>query len=234
MATSCAAFCQHSTNDCALSTDPLNAGTELRAPKLTEAANATKAVYDRNAACFDEQRSQALFEKSWIDRLLSTVPRGGNILDVGCGSGRPIGTYIVSKGFQLTGIDFSQPMLDLAAQNLPGSTLIRADMRTLALDRTFDGIIAWNSFFHLRETEQVETLKRFAKHLNAGGHLLTTIGHKASEVLGHVGDDFVYHASLSPEGYRDACQLCGFSIVELISEDANCASHSILLAQKRA
>ena len=40
-------------------------------------------------------------------------------VDLGCGTGRPIGEYILERGFLLTGIDQSARMLELARQRLP-------------------------------------------------------------------------------------------------------------------
>jgi SAM-dependent methyltransferase len=199
---------------------------------LAALAARTREVYVRNAGLFDVQRSRILFERVWLDRFAARLPVGGRVLDAGCGAGEPIARDLLDRGFAVTGVDFSPPMLELCRARLPAARWIGADMRTLALGEMFDGIIAWHSFFHLRPPEQRTTLGRFAAHLEPGGVLMTTVGPDASEAVGQVGADPVYHASLSPAGYRAALAEAGLSLVTLVPEDPECDYSSILLAEK--
>lgn len=105
------------------------------------------------------------------------------------------------------------------------------DMREMALDYAFDGIIAWDSFFHLKPDEQRNTLRLFCRHLRPEGSLLLTIGHEAGEVLGTVEGEAVYHASLSAEEYRHILGSAGFQIIEIVLSDESC-DRSVLLASQ--
>lgn len=51
-------------------------------------------LYDRQAARYDAERDQSLFERAWLDRVLADVPQEGAVLDLGCGAGRPIGAFV--------------------------------------------------------------------------------------------------------------------------------------------
>jgi ubiquinone/menaquinone biosynthesis C-methylase UbiE len=62
-------------------------------------------VYDRYASRWAKDRGKVLIETSWLDRFCALLPQGGSVLDVGCGTGDPIGAYLVSCGYELTGID---------------------------------------------------------------------------------------------------------------------------------
>ena len=104
------------------------------------------------------------------------------------------------------------------------------DMRELAFDNKFDGIIAWDSFFHLKPDEQRSTLQRFIQHLRPGGALLLTVGDEAGEVLGTVEGEAVYHSSLSPEEYKRILSSAGFKNVEMVLRDEIC-DRSVLLAR---
>ena len=53
----------------------------------------TKEIYDTNASEFDQQRSKNLFEKKWLDLLLSYLDSYDNVLDIGCGTAEPIAKY---------------------------------------------------------------------------------------------------------------------------------------------
>ena len=45
----------------------------------------------------------------------------------------------------------------------------------MALGATFDGIIAWHSFFHLTPEDQERALARLGAHLGANGVMMLTV-----------------------------------------------------------
>lgn len=203
---------------------------------LRDLATSTGAVYERNARRFDAERSKGLHERGWLDRFLALLPKGksggGAILDLGCGAGDPIAAYFVGQGHGVTGVDASRAMLDLARARFPDGDWRQGDMRRLDLPERFDGIVGWNSFFHLTPTEQRATLPRLAAHLKRGGALMLTVGPEAGEVAGHVGDDSVYHSSLAPEDYEAILADRGLRIVRFVKEDPDCDLQTVLLAVK--
>ena len=192
----------------------------------------TKDIYDNNALAFDQQRNNELFEKEWLDRFLSSVRDGASILDLGCGSGRPIAEYLIAKRCRVTGVDFSAEMLKMAAKRFPDQFWLRQDMRELSLPQQYDGIVSWNAFFHLCPVAQREMFATFHKYLKPGGVLLLTIGDKKGEVTGKVNGHKVYHASLSLTEYKALLVQHRLLFLDAILRDPNCQGHSILLAQK--
>ena len=194
--------------------------------------SATRAVYDRQAETYDKGRSRALFEARWLTRFANALPPGAHVLDLGCGAGEPIAAWLMAEGFTLTGVDFSPAMLAIARDRWPGGDWREGDMRDLDLGRTFAGIVAWDSFFHLTPAEQRAVLPRLASHLDPGGLLMVTVGPDAGEVTGRVGGETVYHASLSPSGYATALEDAGLRMSAFMAEDPNCDRHSILMARK--
>lgn len=129
----------------------------------------TIGVYEAQAAAWDRQRSRLLTEKLWLDKFAAVIPAGGAVLDVGCGGGDPIGKYFIDRGFDLTGIDAAQAMIAIAQTRFSTMTWQQIDMRTLRLERQFDGIVSWDSFFHLNPEEQGLTLQHFVAHLKPKG-----------------------------------------------------------------
>ena len=59
--------------------------------------------YDIIANWMDEHRYRGLFEKPYLDNAISYLKPGASVLDLGCGTGEPIGQYFVDAGFQVTG-----------------------------------------------------------------------------------------------------------------------------------
>lgn len=194
----------------------------------------TRETYDRHAAAFAAHRHAALFEAPWLDRMLADVPQGGRVLDLGCGSGAPLGDYVAGKGFDVTGADFAPGMLAEARVRAPDRRFIEADMATLELGETFDAIFSWDAFFHLTPAQQRAALPRFAAHLAPGGRLLLTVGPEAGEVTGTVEGDPVYHASLSAPEYGAILAAAGAPVEAFVAEDPSCDFHTILLARRAA
>lgn len=189
-------------------------------------------VYQRQAERFDKNRNDQLFEKPWLDRFLKRIPENGTILDVGCGTGKPIADYLISQGQTVTGYDFSSAMLSFARRRHPAMTWLEGDMRRLDLDQQFDGVIAWNSFFHLTPGEQVSTLPLLLKHVKDGGPFLTTIGNQHGETEGYVGGEAVYHGSLAKSEYEQILSENGFSQFQIVLDDPDTNLHCVLLALK--
>ncbi|MDU8926361.1 class I SAM-dependent methyltransferase [Alisedimentitalea sp. MJ-SS2] len=190
------------------------------------------AVYQEHAVQFDRDRDKRLFEKGWLHRFAAILPDGGRVLDLGCGSGRPMADHLLGLGFDLTGVDFAGRMIDLARERFPDARWIEADMREFDLEERFDGVLGWNSFFHLTATEQRQVLPRMAAHLVDGGALLLSVGPSAGEAWGQVAGQPVYHASLSIEEYEAILNRFGMQSVDFVPEDPECNGHSVLLAQK--
>ena len=190
----------------------------------------TIAIYEKHAEGWDKHRPRLLREKPWLNKFIQSLPPSAAVLDVGCGAGEPISRYLVEQSCSVTGIDSSQAMIGTCRSRFPDEAWIVMDMRELALDKEFDGIIAWDSFFHLKPDEQRNTLHRFIQHLRPGGVLLLTVGHEAGEVLGTVEGEAVYHSSLSPEEYKHILGSAGCQNVEMVLKDESC-DRTVLLAR---
>lgn len=201
-------------------------------PDLDRLAAATIDIYDRQGARFDAERPKGLHERIWLDRFVAELPAGAHVLDAGCGAGEPFVGYFLSRGMTVTGLDASATMIGLVRTRFPDLDWHHADMTAFDLGRTFDGILAWNSFFHLAPGDQHKALACFAAHLAPGGALMLTVGPDAGEAQGVVGGEPVYHASLSPAGYAAALESNGLVLRTFVAEDRDCDMQSVLIARK--
>jgi SAM-dependent methyltransferase len=190
-------------------------------------------LYQRKAANWDADRGRSLFEKPWLDRFLALVPDKGRLLDVGCGSGEPIARYLIEAGYDVSGVDSSPPLIALCAERFPASQWAVADMRELNLGRQFDGIVAWDSFFHLTHDDQRAMFPIFGRHAAAGGALLFTSGPAHGVAIGSFHGEPLHHASLDAAEYRALLDRAGFDVAAHVAEDPTCGGHTIWLAQRR-
>jgi SAM-dependent methyltransferase len=188
--------------------------------------------YERHALAWAEARGDRLVEGLWIDRFAALLPPGADILDLGCGPGVPIARDLRDRGHRVTGVDSAPTMIAMFAANLPGATTLVGDMRTLMLDRRYDGLLAWDSFFHLRFDDQRAMFPIFRDHLRDGGALMFTSGPRHGVAMGSFEGDPLYHASLDPGEYRALLADHGLAVVDSGFDDPACGGHSVWLARK--
>jgi hypothetical protein len=124
-------------------------------------------------------------------------------------------------------------MIDLCRSRFPSAAWLVADMRELALERRFDGLLAWDSFFHLRPEHQRAMFPVFAAHAAARAALMFTSGPSFGEAIGNFAGEPLYHGSLDPAEYRALLDEQGFDVVAHVADDPSCGGHTIWLAQQR-
>ena len=190
-------------------------------------------LYERHAHGWDRDRGKSLFERSWLDKFLGVARCCNSILDIGCGSGEPIARYFVESGRTVTGVDAAPSLVRLCQDRFPEHTWIAGDMRSLQLGKTFGGILAWDSFFHLSPADQRAMFPIFRAHAGHGTALMFTSGPSAGEVVGCYRGEDLYHASLDADEYRGLLDAHGFGVLDWAVEDPSCGGHTIWLAQAR-
>lgn len=122
---------------------------------------------------------------------------GGKILELACGSGRVM-LPLAEEGYEVTGVDTSGRMLDLARQTLKQAqveshcTLIQQDMCNLQLDQKFRlAFIALGSFGHLTvRKDQQRALASVRAHLSPGATFIVDVSNADARYMedlsGHI------------------------------------------------
>jgi SAM-dependent methyltransferase len=201
---------------------------------MASAAGDIVALYERHARSWDKARVKTLFERPWLDRFRALMPAsGGTILDLGCGSGEPLARHFIGTGYDVTGADSSTTMIALCQERFPQHEWIIADMRTLALGRRFNGILTWDSFFHLNHDDQRHMFPIFAGHAAKDAPLMFTSGPTHGESVGSYRGDPLYHASLDEAEYCALVDRNGFALVSHVVEDPCCGGRTVWLARRR-
>ncbi len=199
---------------------------------MSSGADEIIGLYERHAEAWDRNRIGALIqEREWMERFIALLPLGGSVLDLGCGSGQPIARHLIERGFAVVGVDSSPALIAKCQSRLPKGEWIVADMRTLSLRRRFDGLIAWDSFFHLSHEDQRRMFAVFREHASPGAPLLFTTGTGHGEAIGSFQGESLYHASLSPEEYGSLLESHGFRVLNHVVEDPRCGRHTVWLAR---
>jgi SAM-dependent methyltransferase len=189
-------------------------------------------LYDRHAHDFDRERNRSLQERAWLDRFLGHVRPAGTVLDLGCGTGEPIARYVLDSGFSVVGVDSSPSMIEMCRERFRDSEWIVADMREVTLGRRLDGILAWNSFFHLNADDQRGMFPRFASAALPGAPLMFTSGTAEGEAIGSWCGEPLYHASLAETEYEMLLTSNGFSVEAFRAKDPDCGGLTVWLATR--
>lgn len=97
------------------------------------------------------------------------------VLDIGFGTGVLTGA-LYRAGIDMTGIDFSERMIAIAQEKMPGAHLLCHDF-SLGLpaelaDARFDAITITYAIHHLTPAHQARFIQELLTHLNPGGEVL--------------------------------------------------------------
>ena len=136
-------------------------------------------IYNKFAEHYDENRG--LFDMTEVLNLFYGLigKDKGELLDLGCGAGEPFARFFVEHGWNVTGVDFSEKMLDLAARYVPEMKTICADMRKIDFAPAhFTAVSAVYSLFHIPGDDQTALLNKIYRWLCPQGLALFTYATK--------------------------------------------------------
>jgi cyclopropane fatty-acyl-phospholipid synthase-like methyltransferase len=136
--------------------------------------------YDLLAPFYDIEHAR--FEEDVSLYINFAELSGGPLLELACGSGRLL-VPLAYEGYELTGVDSSRSMLNLAQRALEEAgvqeqcTLVQENMSTMHLEQKFRmAFIALGSFGHVcTRQEQRQTLAVVHDHLTAGSKFIMDI-----------------------------------------------------------
>lgn len=131
--------------------------------------------YEAVADAFVAARSRSTTGRALIRQWATSLPRGGSVIDIGCGSGEPVTTTLVDAGLTVSAID-AHPTLVAAFRQRFHNVEVACDPaeRSRFFGRRFDGAVAIGLMFLLSADTQRGPIGRVAGALNPGGRLLFT------------------------------------------------------------
>jgi SAM-dependent methyltransferase len=132
------------------------------------------------------------------ERALQFLKEPGSAIDIGCGSSGRIIDHLLSRGFQVEGLDISAEMLALAKERHPVVVFYHADICDWDFPKGYDFISAWDSIWHVPLDRHAAVLRKLCAGLNPSGVLIFTSG--GVDVPGEVTNPFqgqpLYHTAL--------------------------------------
>lgn len=133
---------------------------------MDESTRETIGYYDANAMGYVADTANVEFgalQEEFIQRL----PRGGRVLDLGCGSGRDSLAFL-KVGLAVDAVDGSARMAE-AASGLTGLPVAHATFSDYEPKGPYDGIWACSSLLHVPAAELPGVIFKYARALKLGG-----------------------------------------------------------------
>lgn len=188
--------------------------------------------YDQIAKLYLDDRER-LKSAKYVKRLLKNLPKGSNILDLGCGAGVPVDEMLLKAGHTVRGIDVSATQIKLATKFCRGASYKRGDIQDLKRgEYRVEAVIALYVLFHIPRVKHLEILKIIASFLPKGGLLLISMGDREFE-----GRHQMFGVSMWSSQYGTARnrQMIEQARLEILVEEVDVSGgerHQVILAQK--
>lgn len=174
-----------------------------------------RASYDAIAEQWDLQRTRlSPLEAEVLETVAGSVAAGSTILDLGCGTGRPIASFFAAAGHRIIGVDQSAGMLAFAKQRLPAHQWVLGNIEDFVATEPVAAIIAWDSLFHIPRDRHAAIFRRARAALVADGRFALTVGGSAHPAFTDTmfGQPFFYD-SFPPDQVVAMLEAAGFRVV---------------------
>jgi len=123
------------------------------------------------AEIYDELFSATMDYKKEVDFYDKILRKNKvkKILEVGCGTGNR-GKYFIDKGYDYTGLDISEGMLNIARRKYPELRFMQGDVRNLSLNESFDAVIflGAGSAYLTTDDDALSALRSMKKQVSKG------------------------------------------------------------------
>jgi len=126
-------------------------------------------LYDK-IYCIQKSHWWYKSRERFLNVLLRDLPRGGTVLDAGCGPGSML-HYFSSYG-EVTGLDKYFPALKMCQSHFSGALLQGECGRLPFVDGSFSLVAACEVLYHRNVADVAATVREFARVLQPGGTLL--------------------------------------------------------------
>ena len=130
--------------------------------------NDTLKYYEINASGFSESTVKVDFTEVQ-EKFLALVPRGGTLLDFGCGAGRDTKAF-PERGYRVEAVDGSEKLCEIASE-FTGIEVKQILFEELDEMEKYDGIWACASILHLPKTELKMVMSKMICAVKQGGYI---------------------------------------------------------------
>jgi len=130
-----------------------------------------KSTYNKIADDWYKDHKKDTWWQEGTNKFISLLSKGATVLDIGCGAGVK-SKYLSDKGLNVTGMDFSEKLIEIAKREVSGVDFVVGDIYELdSYQNKFDAVFAQAVLLHIPKDKIMEVLKKFKNKLNPNGVL---------------------------------------------------------------
>ncbi|MER5932038.1 methyltransferase domain-containing protein [Streptomyces sp. NPDC002054] len=173
-------------------------------------------LFDGMGAEYEEAFGHLPGQLAALEWLTARLPERARVLDIGSGTGRPVADALVRAGHEVTGIDVSAAMVELARSQVPGARFEQGDVRDYrAPAGGFDAVCAFFPLLVMSRDEVGAALERISGWLAPGGYfVMATVPADVDGVEVEWMGRRVRVSSYSTEEYlRRLREVCGLEVL---------------------
>ncbi len=151
----------------------------------------------------------------YFDNLFHFFPESGKVLDLGCGGGQPLTAYFADKGFDVTGVDLSREMIEIAKTQIPQGRFFVSDMVECQFTgEEFDVIVSAFAIIHVPQERQLILFKKIFEWLKKNGTAYLVL---ANQDVKEWREDFygveMYWSHFGKQKYQQLINEVGFELI---------------------
>lgn len=130
-----------------------------------------RSTYNKIARDYYADHLKDTWDDDYTGFFIQLLDQHAKVLDLGCGPGIESKKLAVA-GFNVTGFDLSDGLIEIARQQNPGLVFIQGDMRKLPYpEDQFDGVFAKASLLHVPKQDMENVLREVRRILKSKGLL---------------------------------------------------------------
>ena len=174
--------------------------------------------------------------QTWTEEFAHLFSKGAEILDIGCGAGRDA-AFFIEKGLSVTGVDFSEKLIEIIKNRLPTGKFFVMDFEELSFpENNCDGIWANASLYHIPKENLLRVFQKIYAVLKNDGTFFSTfrVGKGEKMTQEKRGNAMLerYAAYYMPEDIQHLLQKAGFGEIEFEIDHIETGNWMRFLARK--
>lgn len=135
-------------------------------------------TYNKIAEEWHKDHQLDIWWTEGTDKFISLLKSGGRVLDVGCGGGTK-SKYLIERGLNVTGIDFSEKMIKIARREVPNVEFFVMNMDDMSdLKEEFDGVFVQAVLLHTPKKNVKKVFQNLFDRLKPNGYLYIAVKEK--------------------------------------------------------
>lgn len=134
-----------------------------------------KSTYNKIADDWFKDHQEDTWWHEGTTKFVSVLPKNATVLDIGCGAGVK-SKYLSEKDLKVTGIDFSEKMIEIAKREVPGVDFMVGDIYELdSYNKKFNAVFAQAVLLYIPKKRVMEVLEKLKNKLNPNGVLYLAV-----------------------------------------------------------